>query len=717
MSRIDSRTARLAAMAAVAIAVMVAFGATASAGPPGAGQASADHATSEARASDLFAAGLADFLQWAHPAGPDCGAVDRIEVVSRWAGGLRVRFEQPCGAAGQLRFGAILMTREGGGVWQVAAGFEADEEVIRDAIRMRRLRIPRDGDGLAAADDATTGPSEEPSTPAAPSPTGAETAPAEMLPPPGNAGGVESPLAPVRPPIVRQQAPPIFPEEAGRARLIGEARVQMLVDVNAAGVPVRARMLRGPDPDLGMRQAALAAVATWRFDPARFEGRAVRYFAPIEITFTGLPPESRLWEHRALFEMQALLYDDEARAQAAVARLRAGAPVEEVSPELALDSEWGLIAAAALPAPVRAALHATTIGLWAGPVQAEKQYWLVRKRGEVYYGVLPQAAPGGLQYQVVHQRGVPDSDELRRAIDADVLDFTAERKRRDYMNEAARLMGLRQARAEVGQMVIRTDVLNEDEMQLLGSIVNSTLRAHQEFWAGLVTLRLFRRQVMVYAFASKSDHQKVQATWLGHQGTPAAASGEYIPSSRILAFPCETTGGHIPIPVMVHEAIHMLDYERVYPPRVQPSKWFEEGLANYFGLSQIDSQLRIDPGSIKRSGTIVAGNVKVQFDPRLELLGHRRLSRERGPVALAALLAAGPSDPLWAGDQSARAYGASWTLVHFLLHGERGRHAEAFRQYAAQEARGEGGPATFRRIFGNNLDALETAWHEYEEAL
>jgi len=722
MSRVDGWKAWPAGIA-VALLAAAASAPGASGSPParaaasGAAAAPGDQAAAEqpaatARDTDLFAAGLAEFLQWAHPPGPDCGAVDRIEVVTRWAGGLRARFEQPCGAAGRLRFGAILMTREGAGVWQVAAGFEADEEVIRDGIRMRRLRIPRDGEGMAGggsrardtAGDAAAAPSAEPSPP-------------EVLPPPGNTGGVESPLAAVRPPAARRQTPPVFPEEAGRARLIGEARVQMLVDVNAAGVPVRSRMLRGPDPDLGMRQAALTAVGTWRFDPARFEGRPVRYFAPIEITFTGLPPESRLWAHRALFEMQALLYDDEARAQAAAARLRAGTPVEEVSPESALDSEWGLTAATGLPAPVRAALHETPIGLWAGPTRAEGKYWLARKRGEVYFGVLPQAAPGDLQYQVVHQRGVPDSDELRRALDADVFDFAAERKRRDYMNEAARLMGLRQARAEVGQMVIRTDVLNDDEMRLLGAIVIATLQAHQDFWAGLTTLRLFRRQVMVYAFASRSDHQKVQATWLGRPGAPAAASGEYIPASRILAFPCEMTGGHLPIPVMVHEAVHMLDYERVYPPRVQPSKWFEEGLANYFGLSQIDSQLRIEPGFIRRSGTIVAGDVRVQFDPRLELLGHRRLSRERGPVALADLLGAGPGDPLWTGEQSARSYGASWTLVHFLLHGDRGRRAEAFRRYAAHEARSEGGPATFRRIFGDDLTDLETAWHEYEEAL
>jgi TonB family protein len=612
-----------------------------------------------------------------------------------------------------MRFGAILETREGSGVWQVAAGFEADEASIRDAIVTRKLRIPREGSGFARTDPGEAAPSEA-ETAKAPAAKGLS----ELMPPPGNAEDGDRPLQVLRPPAPHRQSQPAYPEEAGRARLIGDARVQMLVDVNPAGVPLRARMLRGPDPDLGMRQAAMSAVLKWRFEPGLFEGRAVRYFTPIDITFNGLPPESRSWAHRALFDLQVLTYDDAAHAEEAAERLRAGRPIEEVSPEAALDSEWGLTAASGLPAPVRAALHDGTIGLWAGPIDVEGTRWLVRKRGEVYFAVLPQATSGDLQYQVVHQRGVPDSDELRRALDADTIDYAAGRKRREYMNEAARVMGLKQTRADVGQLVIRTDVLNEDEMRLIGSIVTAAHKAHQEFWSGVASLRLFREQVMVYAFAHRSDHQRVQATWLGLKGPPAAfASGEYIPASRILAFPCEATAGHLPIPVVVHEAIHMLNYERVYPPRVQPSKWFEEGLANYFGLSQIGSQLHIDPGIIRRSGTIVAGQVRVQFDPRMELLEHRRLSRERGPVSLAELLEAGPDDGHWVGERSARLYGAAWTLVHFLLHGDRGRRADAFRQYAAREARGEGGPAAFKKLFGDDLTALEAAWHEYEEAL
>jgi hypothetical protein len=107
----------------------------------------------------------------------------------------------------------------------------------------------------------------------------------------------------------------------------------------------------------------------------------------------------------------------------------------------------------------------------------------------------------------------------------------------------------------------------------------------------------------------------------------------------------------------------------------------------------------------------------VQFDPRAELREHLRRTRVEGAVGLRQLVAAGPDDPLWVGGNAARAYGAAWTLVHFLMHGDHGRHLQAFRQYAALEARGVGGLKAFQSLFGDQLDDLEAAWHDYEENL
>jgi TonB family protein len=696
---------RGATLALFLAAAMAASADTPTAAPaaPAAVAPAAAPATAPAASDELSSAGIAEFLDWAHPAEGGCAPVEHIAILARWPGGMRVAFEVPCADARQS-LQAILETRVGQGVWQVAAAFEAGAEDVEAAIRSRVLRLPphsdqRNADGRHA--DAR------------------HAAPEEMKPPPANPGEEDaSPLRALTPPMVTRKTGPILPEEAGRARLIGEARVELLVDVSSQGRPDRARPLRGPNPDLGMRQAATQAIRGWQFNPAVLAGRPVRYFAPITIVFEGLPPESRFWTHRALFDLEALVYDREDQAEAAARRLRAGEPIEEVAPDRALDSEWGLSGAADLPAPLRKALHETMIGLWAGPVEADGSYYLARKRGEVYYAILPAVGGGGTQYRIVYQRGIPGGDELRSAIDEDIVEELAARQRRDYMNEAARLMGIRQDRVEIGQLVIHTDVLDADEMKVLGQVVNAALRAHQDFWAGLTTLRLFREQVDVYAFGRRADHQAVQQIWGGRRTPDSVLTlGEYIPASRILAFPCGPTAGHLPIPIAIHESIHMLNYERVYPAGVRPSRWFEEGLANYFGYSQITSQLRIDPGDIRRSGTITVGKVSVQFDPRTELLEHLKLSRDEGPLPLHTLIEAGPDDPIWSGGRAARAYGAAWTLVHFLIHGDHGRHAGAFRQYAGREARGEGGPAAFSELLGPDLNALEAAWHAYEETL
>jgi hypothetical protein len=174
--------------------------------------------------------------------------------------------------------------------------------------------------------------------------------------------------------------------------------------------------------------------------------------------------------------------------------------------------------------------------------------------------------------------------------------------------------------------------------------------------------------------------------------------------------------GHLPVPYVIHEAVHMLNYERVYAEGVVTSRWFEEGLANYFGFSRYDSRLRIDSGDIGKSSPLNVEGFRIQFDPSVELREHLRRVRDAGPLGLRRLISAPDTDELWSGRRSTRAYGAAWTLVHFLLHGEKGGFRERFERYAALEAIGAGGFEAFQRIFPD-LDALETAWHRYEAGL
>jgi hypothetical protein len=650
-------------------------------GPPAADPRQVPDAVLQDRVSDL--------LDWAHPAVGDCDSPSGVRIVSRFDEGVLVRFEQRCG--GTLRpLAAVLRVRREGEIWQVAGGFEADPEALDAALRV----------------------------------SGALSAP-RLPPPPAREDQTAAPvpLDIVTPPRVLEEVHPEFPEEAGRARLIGEARVELLVEVSPAGVPERARPLRGPEPDLGMHRAATGAALRWRFRPARLGETPVRYFATVEMDFQGLPEESGSWAHRALFHVQAIVSDDAAAAEAARRRLVAGEPFDAVARSTAASEEksgdWGFVPAAGLPPAVRKALHEIDVGAWAGPIEAQGRTYLVRKAGEIYYAIRPGRG-NRLGFEVLHQKAGLEGDALHGAIEADIADYLAESRRRAYVNEAARLMGIRQRSSTIGRLEIHTDVLDDDETALLGRVVQATIQAHRDFWGPLVPLRPLDQTVLVYAFATRRDHDRLNRIWRGRkESAPEGWSpgAEYVPASRVLAFPCEEMQGHLPVPILVHEAVHMLDFETVYGANARPSQWFEEGLATYFGYSQISSQLRIEPGEIRRSGIIVSGDVRVQFDPRTLLRDYLRAVREEVQVPLPRLLRAGPEDSLWEGERASRGYGASWTLVHFLKDGERGRRRAAFADYARLEARGEGGPEAFARTFGGDLDALERAWHAYEASL
>jgi TonB family protein len=653
---------------------------------------------------------LGEFLNWAHPAAEGCESPRDVAILQTWDGGLRAGYRIVCGSATRLLEGVFQVreqVRDKERVWQVAAGFEAEAARIEAA-----LVSPRAG-------------------------------PAGLAPPPANTGPLspDTPLRFVAPPEVTTETKPEYPEEAGRGRLIGEAHVELLVQISPEGAPLRARPLRGPDPDLGMRRSAIDAVLRWRFEPARLGGVPLTYYRPVDLTFSGLPPESRDWIHRALFHVEAIVSDDELVVQEALRRVKAGELFATVAAQAVgtgpeRGGAWGFVSAAAFPAAVRKALHEARIDGLAGPVEAEGLHYLLLKRGEVYYAYDPRPG-GGMSYEILHRRNAPEGEALKQAVESDIADSLAESRRQAYLNEAARTMGIKQVQSEIGQLEIRTDVLDEDETRILGQVVEATVRAHEDFWGPLVSLRPFSQKVQVYAWARKADHDRLHRLWLTSGGKGAAGearpaappgdttrgpemwsfTGEYIPASRILSVPCEKMSGHLPVPIVIHEAIHMLDYERIYGSGAQPSKWFEEGLATYFGFSQIGSRLNIEPGDIRRSGTIVAGTVRVQFDPRTPLREYIKRIRDQKPVPLRALLASKSGDPLWSGDQAVLAYGASWTLVHYLIHGAKEAQRAAFGDYARAEAQGQGGYDTFVRLFGPDLDPLEEAWHKYEEDL
>jgi TonB family protein len=85
----------------------------------------------------------------------------------------------------------------------------------------------------------------------------------------------------VSPPSVVTKVEPAYTEEAHNANWQGTVVLQLVVD--ARGFPQNIKVLRSLG--LGLDEKAIEAVAQWRFNPGRKDGKPVPVMATIEVNF------------------------------------------------------------------------------------------------------------------------------------------------------------------------------------------------------------------------------------------------------------------------------------------------------------------------------------------------------------------------------------------------------------------------------------------------
>jgi TonB family protein len=103
-----------------------------------------------------------------------------------------------------------------------------------------------------------------------------QEAPRAAGPPPYRVGDGVS-----RPEILSQTTKPVYTELARRARVTGTVIVEAIIDENGDVKDVR--VLKGLP--MGLSQAAVDAVKTWRFKPATREGRPVPVYYVLTVNF------------------------------------------------------------------------------------------------------------------------------------------------------------------------------------------------------------------------------------------------------------------------------------------------------------------------------------------------------------------------------------------------------------------------------------------------
>ncbi|MBC8330151.1 MAG: DUF1570 domain-containing protein [Planctomycetes bacterium] len=150
-----------------------------------------------------------------------------------------------------------------------------------------------------------------------------------------------------------------------------------------------------------------------------------------------------------------------------------------------------------------------------------------------------------------------------------------------------------------------------------------------------------------------------------------------------------------------HETVHAVMY---YTAREWDKKepnlsgWLEEGVATY-----IDASLDGPPGSLT-------------FEPgKLDEASFRDHRDAEKKDDMTRVLNYQASD-FGASTGQVRRYAESYTLTHFLLHGDDGARAEAFSRFLALSYRGQGSMSHFKKALDlRKLDDLEEEWELYVE--
>jgi hypothetical protein len=197
-----------------------------------------------------------------------------------------------------------------------------------------------------------------------------------------------------------------------------------------------------------------------------------------------------------------------------------------------------------------------------------------------------------------------------------------------------------------------------------------------------------RLQVVLYR-----DRNQFQAY---NRSRPWAEAFYLAPYSHAYA----ATGRDNPHHWMVHEATHQLMREVSGFPR---ARWRDEGIATYFGASRLDAD-GLHPGTVDPHA------YPIWWLARQTLSGEAaRDIAEGGFLPLRVLVSGTGGPPL---DRNVNLYYVhEWSLSHFLLHGDDGRHAAGYRRLLREG----GGVDAFERHIGP-LPRIEAAWYAYHLA-
>jgi len=205
-----------------------------------------------------------------------------------------------------------------------------------------------------------------------------------------------------------------------------------------------------------------------------------------------------------------------------------------------------------------------------------------------------------------------------------------------------------------------------------------------------------RHRMTLMLFEQRRDY----LAYLKREGINGKGSGGFYTGRALATFLRGQTAQRVRH-VLRHEGFHQFAAEHIardLPP------WFNEGMAEYFADVIVgDGELLTGLVTAERVGAVkrlIASNAHVPLEKLFALSAEQwGASLNRGVFH---------SGPL---------YQQSWSVVHFLVHGEGGKHRAAFERYIGELAGRRSQRDAFRRAFDVDVATLEKQWLAHCRAL
>lgn len=259
------------------------------------------------------------------------------------------------------------------------------------------------------------------------------------------------------------------------------------------------------------------------------------------------------------------------------------------------------------------------------------------------------------------------------------------------------------------------DVRTDDprlRVDLAAALLDAFHRDFESYWEGRRELQPYDGPSAVFLFYSFFKYnQLLDGDFSRSAQRP---KGHYIPALDVLTLHTDADAPGALADTLIHEAAHQMIDQRLYGSGHPPSLWISEGLASYFGYAYRDESGRFHFDQVGgKSVALLRGERPASSrEPARRLRAFRDRARrgEQGPDGLVHAVLALREPPRFYFDADARLnYAVGWLAVHFLLHGDDGRHAGAFAGFLALDADGRGTPEALYAQIGMSRDEFGAA--------